>query len=223
MKTPYIFPNTILEHWNGCQRNWDYSKPVLSEDVDLLVNIARSAPSKNNLNLLSIQVFENSLEKINPILENARTSPNISPKYSVQAPLTIVLGWRIDRYVFLAIENPHHWNELYDRSKDNVHKRTEELSKVTYTYAGVIAGAVSYKANELGYKTGVNTCFMYDTKMIDTDDSVILSIGIGHPLYSKHSDRHKTNDGKNGRGPKNQKYVAPFIHFKNNQIIKDEK
>lgn len=223
MTTPYVFPNELLEQWNGCQRNWDYSKPVLPEHVDILVNIARSAPSKNNLNLLHIQVFENSLDKMKPITKRAKGKVGTEPiKTSTLAPLTIFLASRIDRHIFLKEENLHHWNELCDRKKDE-ESRNEELERVMHNYAGVIAGAVSHKAIELGYKTGINSCFLKDTPLLDTEDKVVLSIGIGHGMYKYHNMRHLPQPGYKGQGPTNLKYAAPFVHYKNNEIIKDEK
>lgn len=223
MKTPYIFPNEMLENWNGCQRNWDYSKPVLPEHADILVDIARSAPSKNNLNLLHIQVFDNSLDKMKPITDSAKGKVGSEPiKTSVLAPLAIFLALRKDRYIFLKEENPHHWNDLYTRKKDQ-ESRNKELDRVAHNYAGVIAGAVSYKAIELGYKTGINSCFLENTLLIDSEDKVILGIGIGHGMYKYHNMRHLPPPGYRGQGPKNLKYTAPFVYYKNNQIVKDEK
>lgn len=228
MHTPFTFPNKLLEQWNGCQRNWNYDKPVELDHAKMLVDIARSTPSKNNLNLLSIQAFENSPKTLQAISEIAKGSPSEAAKTSAAAPLTIAIGWRQDRHKFLQEDHLHDWLEIKNRHTDeygtrNTEGQEKELEKVTYTYVGVIAGAVSYKANELGYKTGVNTCFLRNSRMVYGKDHLIMTIGIGYPLYEDHARRSETNNGKNSQGPQRTKMTAPFIHVRNEKIIVDEK
>jgi hypothetical protein len=98
----------------------------------------------------------------------------------------------------------------------------EELDKVTQTATGVICGAVSYKAIELGYKTGANTCFMYGSEMYNTTDKVLMTIGIGHPQYEDHSTRSADNHGISHQGPQRQKLTAPFTHIKDNKLFKTD-
>ena len=221
----FQYPSEDLKIWNGCQRNWDYSKPVKPEHVQRFIDIALSAPSKNNLNLLEIQVFENSLETQQYISHYARNSLEVSIKGSTQAPLTFFFGFRETGSALLREESPIDYLEMLARANDSKEKFYAELSKHSYMAAALIVGAVSIKAIEFGYKTGINCCFMANTKLFESDNKVFLSLGIGHPLYEDHNLRGYVNGSTpekptaGGQGPYRTKWKTKFTHVKNNEIV----
>lgn len=220
----FKYPNEKLEHWNGCQRNWDYSNPVKEEHVKQLIDISMSAPSKNNLNLLEIQVFENSLETQKSITEYARGSENESIKTSTEAPLTFFFGYRKNQATWLKEESQHDFLEILSRADGINEKFYWECMRNADMAASVIVGAISLKAIELGYKTGINCCFMENTKMYNSDNPTFMSVGIGHPFYKDHSLRKYSNtsledDEEIGQGPVRPKYKTTFTHIKDNNIV----
>ena len=220
----FKYPNEKLEHWNGCQRNWDYSNPVKEEHVKQLIDISMSAPSKNNLNLLEIQVFENSLETQKSITKYARGSIDDTIKTSTEAPLTFFIGLRSGYARWLKEESPNDYAEMISRSNGLNDKFYQECAKHSYMAASVIVGAISLKAIELGYKTGINCCFMENTKMHNSDNTTFISVGIGHPFYKDHSLRKYSNtsledDEEIGQGPVRPKYKTTFTHIKDNNIV----
>ena len=42
-----------------CQRNWDYSTPVTSEDVETLTKVATTMPTKQNVDYFELLVSTN--------------------------------------------------------------------------------------------------------------------------------------------------------------------
>lgn len=218
----FQYPSKDLEYWNGCQRNWDYSRPVEPDHVQRLIDIALSAPSKNNLNLLEIQVFENSLETQKNITEKARGTLNSAIKTSTEAPLTFFIGARGEQAQWLKKENPHDFLEMISRSNGINENFYKECTKHCYMAAALIAGAISIKAIEFGYKTGINCCFMQDTKLYNSENPVFLSVGIGHPFHSDHALRRYPNNMSpnhitgNLQGQNRTKYKTKFTHIKNN-------
>lgn len=219
MTEAFKYPSKDLEHWNGCQRNWDYSRPVEQEHVKRLIDIALSAPSKNNLNLLEIQVFENSLETQKAITKFARGTENSAIKTSTEAPLTFFFGIREKQVQWMKEESPHDFLEMISRSDGVNDNFYSECMKHTYMAAALIAGAVSIKAIEFGYKTGMNCCFMQNTLLYNSENIVFFSLGIGHPFYNDHSLRRYPNDASPGKplqGPYRTKHKTKFTHIRNN-------
>lgn len=238
----FQYPSKDLEYWNGCQRNWDYSRPVEPDHVRRLIDIALSAPSKNNLNLLEIQVFENSLETQKNITEKAKGSENEAIKTSTEAPLTFFFGYRKNQATWLKEESQHDFLEMMSRANGVNEKFYWECMRHADMAASIIVGAVSIKAVEFGYKTGINCCFMQNppTLLYNSEYPVFLSVGIGHPLHEDHSLRrypnHLTEEQletaikHNGahlppgtlQGPYRTKYKTKFTHIKNNVVITSE-
>lgn len=219
----FEYPSKDLERWNGCQRNWDYSRPVEPEHVQRFIDMALSAPSKNNLNLLEIQVFENSLETQKAITENAKGSPKDSIKTSTEAPLTFFFGYRKGQKQFIREESPVDFLDLFARHNGVNENFYKECMRHADMAAALIAGALSIKAIELGYKTGMNACFMPGSKLYNSDSNVFLSIGIGHPFYEDHTWRKYSNNTSPTKGTKEElqgpfrpKYKTKLTHIKNN-------
>lgn len=233
----FEYPSEDLRIWNGCQRNWDYSKPVEPEHVQRFIDIALSAPSKNNLNLLEMQVFENSLETQKFITQNAKGEPHEKTiKTSTEAPLTFFFGRRKGQSQWMREESPDDFLDLVYRSGGINEKFYNECMVQANMAAALIVGAISFKAHEFGYKTGINCCFLPKTKLYNSENSVFLSVGIGHPLYKDHSVRRFPNGltpeeveiakehgiekvGLESQGPYRTKYKMLFTHIQNNVDI----
>jgi hypothetical protein len=215
MSELFKYPSKDLEYWNGCQRNWDYSRPVESSHVKRFVDIAVSAPSKNNLNLLEIQVFENSLETQKSITEKAKGQEGQSIKTSTEAPLTFFFGIRKKQHEWLKEESPLEFYEMERRANGINEDFNKECMKQTYMAASLIVGAISIKAIEFGYKTGINCCFLKETKLYNSENVVFLSVGIGHPFYDDHLLRNYSNNMA-GRESCRTKHKTKITHIKNN-------
>lgn len=220
MDESFQYPNKKLEYWNGCQRNWDYDQPVKQEHVKELIDIALSAPSKNNLNLLEIQVFENSLETQKNISETARGSETESIKSSTEAPLTFFFGYRRNQKQWLKAESLHDYQEMLLRAHGEDEIFYKECMRHADMAASVIVGALSIKAIEFGYKTGINCCFMDGATLHNSESIVFLSVGIGNPLHEDHLLRGLSNtEGERGQGPYRKKHQPIIKHIKDNLLV----
>jgi len=216
----FIYPNEKLKLWNGRQCNWDYTRPVEQEHVKELINIACSAPSKNNINFIEIQVFENSLDTQKVITEKAKGAEGETIKTSTEAPLTFFMGLRKSPKKWMEKYYPKDYLEMLNRSQGNDSSFYAEYNKFCYMTGAFIAGALSKKANDFGYKTGINCCFIPKTKLFNSESSVFLSVGIGHPFYQKHALRGLPNHVKDrGQGPYRKKYHPVFSHIKDNVLV----
>jgi len=215
----YNFPNASLKYWNGCQRNWDYSKPVNKDHIKLFIDIALSAPSSNNLNLLHIQIFENSLLTQKNITHYARGHLSHAIKTSTEAPFTIFFAKRDNIEEIIATDHRHDYLEMLQRHKKNLDKFNAECTKHAHMHASLIAGACSYKAIELGYKTAMNCCFLPNTSLYKSSEKVFFSLGIGYPLLENHEDRGKDNNRNKNQGPYRPKYKTKFSYIQDDKIL----
>tara|TARA_B100000925_G_scaffold270333_1_gene232717 strand:- start:527 stop:1132 length:606 start_codon:yes stop_codon:yes gene_type:complete len=163
-----------------CQRNWDYSKPIPQDDIDTIVNTAKTMPTKQNRMYYRIIVSTN--QKYNKKLYKLSINeddPSFEKKYhrnsQVLAPLT------------LSFIPPQKWP---------VHEFDDDISKNFYTSIGIASGVAAHTAATLGYRTGYCACIHEETyeKLLTTKLNLEfehfgsgLILGIGHPnsLYKR--------------------------------------
>lgn len=161
-----------------CQRNWDHSKPVLEEDIQKIVEVATTMPTKNNRNYYDLVVSTNpefnrtcykyAVDPINAHFKNKEIHRNTQ----VDAPL--LLMWKTTN--LNDIDNP--FNNSYQED--------------FHVSVGISSGAAVLTANQLGYRTGYCQCFDIDSLIVTLDKkfnlsivnnafSSVLTVGIGYP------------------------------------------
>ena len=171
--------STVLKA-QKCQRNWDLSKKIPKEDLDVIVYAATQSPSKQNLDFYSLMVVQN--KKIQEqIYENTWTRPGHDKGRLNPQVLANVL------FLFLP----------KDLSSDQ--KRNEETRNMTEKdlinleadrnqAVGVAAGFVNIVAQSLGYSTGCNRCYNKEKirEILNIERDPILMMGIGFKDESRN-------------------------------------
>lgn len=158
-------------HAEKCQRNWDHSKALPKEDLDLLINVAKTMPTKQNQEYYQLIVstdidFNKEIYKISYYTESER-APSYKNHYNYQVAAHALFLW----CPFTNFNN-----------KFGDYENTGRLS------IGISSGAVSLLANQLGYRTGFCACFNLDLLIKKLNDKLNLDIdhvevglGIGIP------------------------------------------
>ena len=132
-----------------CQRNWDHSTPVTSEDVETLTKVATTMPTKQNVDYFELLVSTNS--KFNKMCYDIAVNPG-DPYYDegdnklrnaqVNAPM-------------LMIWVPIYNNPLID---DRAYPTGDYEDEYRDVAIGISSGATALAAAQLGYKTGFCGC-----------------------------------------------------------------
>lgn len=159
-----------------CQRNWDHSKSIPQQDIEKIVQVATTMPTKNNRSYYELIVSTN--RDFNRVCYEHATDPTnkhftdrkIHRNTQVDAPLLLL--WRptdLD-----GIDNPF----------GNDYKKDFLVS------IGISSGAAVLTANQLGYKTGYCGCIRAKElfEKIETDYGIPvrtpadgLIVGFGNP------------------------------------------
>lgn len=162
-----------------CQRNWDLSKEIPQEDLELLVTAATQCPSKQNVAyykahfITNRSVIEAVHEKTNGFTTPKRTTTNTQ----VLANLLVVLEG------YYAELEPTFRNDQWESVKTgtvtegimNVIKRDQHMA------VGIAAGYLNMTASLLGYSTGCCACFdpVGIKEILGLENEPVLLMGIG--------------------------------------------
>ena len=175
-----------------CQRNWDLSKHMPEEDLDVIVHAATQCPSKQNLDLYSLLVIQNR-DIQEKIYENTWTRPGEEVgRYNPQVLANVLL-------VFIPKE-PSDYNRNIESRKND--KEKNSISR--HQAVGVAAGFVNVVSQSLGYSTGCNLCFNKESikKILNIDVDPVLMMGVGFKDESRNRRMEHIEDTKVQSFPK---------------------
>tara|TARA_B100000959_G_scaffold282813_1_gene350105 strand:- start:1178 stop:1822 length:645 start_codon:yes stop_codon:yes gene_type:complete len=180
-----------------CQRNWDLTKPMDPDDEDLIVEAAKNAPSKQNLNYYKMKVIKNR-EVIEKIHNRTKGFGPIYTSYDPEIPESGSYSPETDEGQFYT-NSQVMANMVIAFCKDEptlVREENDDYSQDRDMAIGIAAGYVNVIATQLGYATGCCKCF--DDKEIGEilGDKPILLMGVGHPDKTKNRRQHHTEDFK---------------------------
>lgn len=163
-----------------CQRNYDLSRSIPEEDIDLILHAATQCPSKQNLDYYSIIAIQDRAV-IEEIYNNTVTAVGRkNPQVLGQLLLVFVSNSKIEVVGRNAeIRNVHNLGNLYGNTKEQLKKN---INVDMHQAIGVAAGYVNLTASLLGYRTGCNKCFNHEEveKILNIkDEQIVLMMGIG--------------------------------------------
>ena len=178
-----------------CNRNWDLSKSIPDEDIDLIIESATQCPVKQNLDLYKTHVItdRNLIEKIHShtegIIADGGTHKKGDPEVDVMTTNTQTLA-----NLLLVFTKDYPRTKKTDRSGGYVGPRddSEIDNPDAPTYiedriqsVGIASAYVNFTASMLGYETGCCKCFDVEAvrKVLGTDDreEPLLLMGVGYP------------------------------------------
>ena len=171
----------LLEAAKGaerCQRNWN-DENVTKEDLDYIIKVATSVPTKQNLPNYRIVAITNR-EVNQKIVEEAAYQEHDVEKYkhriqNHQLLAPVVLIW-LSNTKFPGVK----YNEPVNVFKEDL-----------YNSVGISTSAAAIAANMLGYKTGFCKCMQSDKlhKILeeigivrDENQDFVCSLGVGKPI-----------------------------------------
>lgn len=169
-----------------CQRNWDLSKQIPKEDLDVIIHAATQCPSKQNLDLYSLLVIQNR-EIQEKIYENTWTRPGEKiGRYNPQVLANALL-------VFLPKKPTDNTRNRAVRKNE-----TESLQNDRNQAVGVAAGFVNVIAQSLGYSTGCNKCFNRQAikEILNIDSNPVLMMGVGFKDETRNRRMEHVEDTK---------------------------
>jgi hypothetical protein len=155
-----------------CQRNWDLSKSISNEDMELLKNSIVNSPAKQNEEYYSVTfitdrgIIESIYKNTINTMENCIPEYNLNPQ--VLANLLVLFSGKTPK----TFRNP---------PEDYIDITAQQNLAV-----GIASGQLILTANLLDLKTGFCACFdgIEIGNIINVDNPLLL-IGIGYPDESK--------------------------------------
>ena len=187
--------NVILDHKDikesieksqHVQRNWDLSREIPQDDIDLLVYSATNCPSKQNYKFYNLHVVTNRdiIEKVHSMTEGLRNLEGEMSTNSQTLANLLIIFEDIDT----SDRHREKW-ELRDNSVEHVARRDADMA------IGVATGYINVLATMLGYSTGFCACFDGNevAKVLGFKNEVRLMLGIGFAGNRKNRRiHHKT-------------------------------
>ncbi len=180
-----------------CQRNWDLSKNMPEDDLDLLVTAATQCPSKQNIAFYKLhfitdrylieEIHKHTLGFVTKITDN-------NTEYTTNSQVLANLLVIFEKYTNLTSDIDQKRNDqtrnLSTGIEDNFFDRDQLIS------VGVAAGYLNLTATLLGYSTGCCSCFDNDpiAKLLNLDKSILLLMGIGHKDQNRNRREHQTEN-----------------------------
>ena len=155
-----------------CNRNWDLSKSIPQEDVDIIVESATQCPVKQNLNYYKTHVITDrkKIEAIHEASEGIQSDKGVMLTNS-QTLANLLLVFTKD---FPTMRR----EKVEEEQGDNAHTYTEDR----LMSLGIASAYVNYTASMLGYETGCCKCFDGDGISEELDgENPLLIMGIGYP------------------------------------------
>lgn len=153
-----------------CQRNWDYDNPVSPIDIQKIVEVATTMPTKQNRKFYELIVSSN--PEFNKICYTHAIDPN-NPHFTnrkihrnTQANAPLIMMWRTVDQTKVEASDPF----------------KDEYTKNYFTSVGISSGAAVLTANALGYRTGYCNCLDYDNLMNELEQKFNILRDNGAPV-----------------------------------------
>jgi nitroreductase len=154
-----------------CQRNWDLTKEIPEEDMDLIITAATQCPSKQNIAHYKVHAITNR-DLIEKIHQNTVGFQVIHTNSQVLANLLLVLE-----------HNPvNTHNNLFSYNKDlSQSEKANSFLRDAHMAVGVAAGYVNVISSIIGYSTGCCACFdnLAIKELLGLENDVLLMMGVG--------------------------------------------
>ena len=186
------------------QRNWDLSKSIPKDDVNVMLHAITNCPSKQNIAFYKVHFIQDRdiIEEIHEHTEGFSTKKKRDDPVGYETnPQTLAnLLVIFEDYNFLDdLADDIHRNQAtkeYLKTGKLSPKREAELQRDKQVAVGIAAGYLNLTAALMGYRTGCSQCF--DAKAIkgiaDLDEKPLLLMGVGFPQKGVDRKKHHIRD-----------------------------
>jgi len=174
------------------QRNWDLTREIPEDDLQLLIHAATNCPSKQNFAFYKLHFITNR-EKIEAIHDLTVGLRNMKGEMSTNSQTLANL--------LVVFEDVDPSQELIDKWKLRDKANLETLKRDQQMAVGVAAGYLNVIASMLGYGTGCCACYNDEEvkQKIGFDKRPLLMMGIGFKDESRNRREHHLTGEMMGR------------------------
>lgn len=174
-----------------CQRNWDFSKTMTQEQVELMVHAATQCPTKQNNQYYSVVVTQDR-DKIEAIHDTTLFKIQYGPSSGYQRTNPQVLAHTLiafTRHDFTTWKNEEQ-NKAAEGKASEKELRIIEDDRIQAV--GVAAGFVNMAAAMIGLQTGCCKCFDRDIvrNILEIDEEPMLLMGVGYGDVDRRRREH---------------------------------
>lgn len=170
-----------------CQRNFDLTKQIPQEDIDLLVHAATNCPSKQNIAFYKLHVItdRSTIEAVHELTTGTHTydqEGNFVESTNSQTLANVI-------FVFEQLE----YDTISEKSRKNIDEKDFGKIKVferdRATAVGIASGYVNLTAALLGYSTGCCQCMQEEAIQellgLENIPTMIQGIGFSDPTRNR--------------------------------------
>lgn len=178
-----------------CQRNWDLSKKIPQEDLDVLVTAITQCPSKQNVAFYNAHFVTNRelIEKIHTMSVGFTVSydpPEVTTNPQVLANLLVVFEEADINLPTKRDEWRNTETKEFAETQGNPSTETMQILKRDQNMAiGIAAGYMNLTASLLGYATGCCLCMdasgIKDLLGLKREPLLLMGIGFKNPAISR--------------------------------------
>jgi len=180
-----------------CQRNWDLTKEISQEDIDLIITATTQCPSKQNLAHYKIHAVTNRelIERIHA--DTTGFTINFSTKETTTNTQTLAnLLLVFEEYRVVPPAKPNNTiTHIINNNESLSLKEQQELMRDQNMSIGIASGYANLVAHILGYTTGYCACFHPGRikEIIGCENDIVLILGIGHSDSNLNRTVHHLN------------------------------
>jgi len=180
-----------------CQRNWDLTKQIPQQDIDLIITAATQCPSKQNLAHYKIHAVSDR-ELIETIHDNTTGfTINFATKESTtntQTLANLLLVFEEYQIVPNNKANNNTTNSII-KNEQLTAAQQQEILRDRNMSIGIASGYVNLIAHMLGYTTGYCACFHPSVikEILGCENDIALMLGIGYSDSNLSRTVHQLN------------------------------
>ena len=203
MQTDYKDIKKAVVKSQHCQRNWDLSKQIPQEDIDLLVHAVSNCPSKQNIAHYKAHFITNR-DVIEQIHSNtvgfARNYTDEVIKYETNSQVLANLLVVFEAYDYrlnlpdTVIRNDQ--TQAWLENKESTSSQNATMLRDCHMAVGIAAGYVNVISTMIGYSTGCCACFDNNKvkEIINADNDILLLMGVGYSDKNRTRREHHAAD-----------------------------
>jgi nitroreductase len=186
--------NDAIAKSKGVQRNWDLTKTIPQEDIDLIAEAITQAPSKQNVKFFK-PYFITDRTKIESV---HRETSGFLIKDGIQggvAPNGNRLTTNPQTLANLLIVFANDYDKEDAKQKTDQHENYDVMDMDMHQAIGVAVGYTYLTSALLGYSTGCCACCNVDEiqRILGIPHKPVLLMGVGYPDENKPRREHHLN------------------------------
>lgn len=185
----------IIHKSQHCQRNWDLSKEIPQEDMDIMLEAITQCPSKQNKAFYKVHLITN-----REVIEKAHANTVGFGNYLVINENTAKFEPQTNSQVLanmLVVFEKYSEDNVQQHPNPEFEFDTEEVEAVDRnTAVGIAAGYLNLSASMLGYSTGCCGCFQPQQmkEVLGLDNEPLLLMGVGFPDPTRNRRMHHKDE-----------------------------